>query len=75
MNLSQHRKAAGLTQAQLGKVIGRHKETVRQYEAATDMMPLYKLQDYAEACKITLGELLGYDGEAQAKLDKIKEIL
>ncbi len=75
MNLAQHRKAAGLTQTELGKVIGRTKETVRQYEANPKKLTVERLEDYANACNVTVADLMGFDGQAQEKLKNVHDLL
>ena len=72
MELKQHRKAAGLSQLDLARALGyRRRDTIGRWENNPDSISLGNLKAYARACGVTLADLLGYDGEAQTKLDAI----
>lgn len=76
MNLKQHRKAAGLTQTELGRAMGISlRATVGRWEANPGCMTLGRLTDYARICGVTLADLMGYDGQAQVKLDRVREVV
>lgn len=76
MNISKYRKQAGLTQSQLGKILMiTQRRTIGAWEADPKKLSLYTLEAYARACGVRLADLLGYDGESQGKLDKIKDIM
>jgi transcriptional regulator with XRE-family HTH domain len=53
--IKQRREELGITQAELAKRLGVHKQTVVKYEADAITMPTDRLSDLAAALDITLG--------------------
>jgi len=59
MRLFTSRKARGLTQEQLGKMIGLSKRMVAHYESNVKQPPVEVLTEFATALKVTVSYLLG----------------
>lgn len=76
MNIAQHRKAAGLTQMDMAKLLGlSQKRTLSTWENSPDDMKLGTLKAYATACGVNIFDLMGVDGEAQDKLARVREVV
>lgn len=56
-----HRKAAGLTQKQLGELSGTSETTIRQYEGGKRQPRIEQLQKIADTLQITVLDLMGLD--------------
>lgn len=59
--LRELRKAAGLTQSQLGLSLGVKPQQVSKYESGTDNLGLENLAKAARLFRVTTDELLGHD--------------
>ena len=76
IELKAYRKRAGLTQAELGRSLGISlRRTIGRWEADPMSLTGYQLEDYARICGVTLADLMGYDGTAQVKLDRVRGIV
>jgi len=65
-----------MSQSVMATHLGLHcRQAVYIWESNPSNMKVSQLEDYAAACGVRLADLLGYDGEAQNKLDKIKDVL
>ena len=60
--LAQIRKAKGLTQVELGKMIGASQRIVHHYENKTDFPPAQKIIELAQALNMSIDKLLGTNG-------------
>ena len=60
--LAQIRKAKGLTQVELGKIIGVSQRIVHHYENKADFPPAQKIIELAQALNMSIDELLGTNG-------------
>lgn len=66
--LLELRKKRGLTQEQLGQMVGLSKQQVRRYEKkGIRTMRVHRLYDLAGALKSTVAEILGIDTEGGVK--------
>ena len=71
--LAQIRKAKGLTQVELGKLIGVSQRIVHHYENKADFPPAQKIIELAQALNMSIDELLGANGNiVQASYQDIK---
>ncbi len=59
MRIKEARKAKGLKQSDLSKMLGLSKITISNYETGTISPPLSRIQSIADALKCTPGYLLG----------------
>ena len=57
--MAHARKREGLTQAQLGEMVGVSQQIIADYEAGTRQLPVWRLVHIAEALRIDPGQLLG----------------
>lgn len=60
--LAQIRKAQGLTQVELGKMIGASQRIVHHYENKADFPPAQKIIELAQALNMSIDKLLGTNG-------------
>lgn len=61
--LAQIRKSKGLTQVELGKMIGVSQRIVHHYENKADFPPAQKIIELAQALNMSIDELLGTSGK------------
>lgn len=73
--LANLRKSRGLTQTDLGKLIGVSQRVIGYYETETERPPADKLIPLAEALKISIDELLGYKPLKNEPLIKNRNLL
>lgn len=57
--LKKHRKAAGLTQVQCSKALGRPQSFMSDVESGTRRLDIVQLRDLCKVLGIGLGELVG----------------
>lgn len=62
--LARIRKAKGLTQVELGKMIGVSQRIIHHYENKAEYPPAQKIIELAQALNMSIDELLGADGGA-----------
>jgi len=65
--LTALRKAAGLSQAELAKIVGIPQRTLSQYERAADTFPASLVAPLAQALGVTFGDILGIRSDAAHK--------
>lgn len=73
--LASLRKNRGLTQTELGKLIGVSQRVMAYYEIETERPPADKLIPLANALKISIDELLGYQPLKNEPVIKNKKLL
>lgn len=62
--LARIRKAKGLTQVELGKMIGVSQRIIHHYENKAEYPPAQKIIELAQALNMSIDGLLGADGSA-----------
>ena len=68
--MALYRKRKGLSQRELGKILGISPRTVAYYEAETNSIPLDRLENIAEALDISPGDLVTpIDGKTKEKIE------
>ena len=74
-NITKHRKLTGISQAQLARDIGVSRQLLSRYMNDEGLFTINMLDHLSGQLGCHRADLLGYDGESQNKLDKIKEVL
>lgn len=59
--LKEYRKQSGLTQTELGKLVGVAKSTMSQYESGNREPDIETIKKFADIFGVTVGELLGHE--------------
>ncbi len=75
LRLANLRKNRGLTQTELGKLIGVSQRVVSYYEIETERPPADILIPLANALKVSIDELLGYQPPKNEPMIKNKKLL
>jgi transcriptional regulator with XRE-family HTH domain len=65
--LAEFRRAAGLTQKQLGEKAGVSNRVIHYYEGETDYPPAHLIEPIARALNVTMEELLGVKAVKQQR--------